>query len=302
METNFDCIIIGAGVSGMTAAIYLKRYGYTVLLLEKGMPGGQINQSSMIENYPGFTKIDGSSLALNLIEQLKSLNIYPTYGIVNEIRKEANTFVVKTDVTNYVGKTIIIATGRQPKKLGISNEEKLIGHGVSYCATCDGPLFKGKNVCIIGGGNSALEESLYLASLCPKVTIINRSNHLIADEVIIEKVKSIENIDIKYNSVVSTFNEKDGFLEGITLTDGTRIICEGVFIYIGSEQHIEFLNNLNINTEKDAIIVGSDMSTNIEGIYACGDVIKKDLYQIITAASDGAIAASSVKKYLQSQG
>lgn len=302
VETNFDCIIIGAGVSGMTAALYLKRYGYNILLLEQGMPGGQINQSPNIENYPGFAKIDGPSLAFNLVEQLKSLEVQPTYGIVKEINKEKDIFVVNTDVTTYQGKTIIVATGKQPKKLGIPNEEKLLGHGISFCATCDGPLFKGKDVCIIGGGNSALEESLYLASVCHKVTIIHRRDELRADYSLIEKVQNTKNIEIKYNSVVNTFNQKNDVLEGITLTDGTNIPCSGVFIYIGMESNIDFLKFLDIKMEHNSIIVDNDMCTNVEGIYACGDCIKKYLYQIVTATSDGAIAASSVKKYLQFKG
>ena len=302
METIFDCIIVGAGVSGMTAALYLKRYGYNVLLLEKAIPGGQINQSPNIENYPGFTKIDGPSLALILLEQLKKTDISPTYGSVKQIRKEEDKIIVETDKTNYEAKTIIVSTGRQPRKLGAPNEEKLIGHGISYCATCDGPLFKGKEVCVIGGGNSALEESLYLANLCSKVTIIHRKNEFTADQTLIEKVKKIENIEINYNSVISTFNEKEGILEGITLIDGTKIDCSGVFIYIGLESNIGFLKSLDIKTEKNSIIVENDMRTNVKGIYACGDCTKKELYQIVTATSDGAIAASSVKKNLPYNG
>lgn len=286
----------------MTAALYLKRYGYNVLLLEKGMPGGQINQSPNIENYPGFTEIDGPSLALSLLEQLKKLDIKPIYGDVKEIRKESDKITVLTDVTNYESKTVIIATGRHPRKLGVANEEKLVGHGISYCATCDGPLFKGKDICVIGGGNSALEESLYLSNICNKVTIIHRKNEFTADQTIINKIKEHKNIEIKYNSVVNTFNEKDGILKGVTLEDGTEIPCEGVFIYIGLESNLDFLQHLSIKTENKSIVVKDDMHTNIEGIYACGDCIKKDLYQIVTATSDGAIAASSVKKYLQTKG
>lgn len=301
METTFDCVIVGAGVSGMTAALYLKRYGYNILLLEKGMPGGQINQSPNIENYPGFTKIDGPSLSLSLLEQLKNLDVVPTYGTVNKIIKEEE-ILVETDIANYKAKTVIVATGRHPRKLGVENEERLIGRGVSYCATCDGPLFKGKDVCVIGGGNSALEEALYLSTLCRKVTIIHRRDSFAGDHTLVEKVLNTENIEINYNSVVNTFNEENGILKGITLKDGRELLCSGAFIYIGLESNNEFLQELNINIENNSILVENDMSTNIAGIYACGDSIKKDLYQIVTATSDGAVAASSVKKYLENKG
>ena len=301
METVFDCIIIGAGVSGMTAALYLKRYGYNILLLEKGVPGGQINQSYIIENYPGFDKIDGPSLALNILNQMKKINLSPTYGTVKKVYQEQKVNKVVTDVNIYTGKTIILATGRQPKKLGIANEENLIGHGISYCATCDGPLFKGKDVCIVGGGNSALEESLYLSSICRKVSILYRGDKLSADKVIVEKVKNIKNIDIKYNSVVNTFNENDGYLTGITLQDGTMIPCEGVFIYIGLYSDLDYLSDLQLERKETQLIVAEDMSTNIKSIYACGDITQKTLYQIVTAASDGAIVAHSVKQYLQNE-
>lgn len=302
METIFDCIIIGSGVSGMTAALYLKRYGCNIILLEKGAPGGQINQSSNVENYPGFIKIDGPSLVLNQLEQLKKLGIEPTYGNVQSIKYNLLHHEVVTDMGVYKGKTILLATGRQARKLGLPNENPLIGRGVSYCATCDGPMYKDKDVCVVGGGNSALEESLYLASICNKVTIIHRRDKFTADQTFIEKLKNFKNIDIKYNSVVSNLNEKDDTLNSITLSNGTEIPCSALFIYIGQESNIDYLKDININTEGTSIITENDMSTNLEGIYASGDAIKKDLYQLVTATSDGAIAASSIKKYLQSKG
>ena len=184
----YDTIVIGAGVAGMTAAIYLKRANTNVLLLEKEMPGGQINKTTEIENYPGFTKINGTDLALSIYEQVKQNNIDYKYGNVIDIILKRNKKIVKTNKEEFECKNIILATGRVPKKLGLENEEKLVGRGISYCAICDGMFFKDKIVAIIGGGNSALQAALYLSNICTKVYVINRSTKLRADNVVIEKV------------------------------------------------------------------------------------------------------------------
>lgn len=299
VETNFDCIIIGAGVGGMTAAIYLKRYNYNIQLLEKGVPGGQLNQTSLIENYPGFSKIDGASLTAKMLEQLEKNQIQITYGDVVDIQHIGNINIVKTTTATYQAKTIIIATGRQPRKLGIENERELTGHGVSYCAICDGPLFKNKEVCVVGGGNSAFEESLYLSSICKKVTMLHRSEKFAADYELVERIKNSKNIEIRPNSVVHSLKEQNGVLTEVILEDGTEIPCDGIFIYVGQDANVDFLKNLQIDMKGKLIVVDKDMQTSIEGIYACGDSIYKKLYQIITAASEGAIAAASVKRYLK---
>ena len=185
----YDVIIIGCGCSGISAAIYAKRSNMNVLIIESDAPGGQINKSSFIENYPGYDKIDGPSLAFKMFEQLQKLNVDYKYGTVNDIKLEENKKIVVTNKGVFETKTIIIASGRKPKKLNIENEERLSGNGISWCAICDGNLYKNKNVAIIGGGNSALEESLYLSDIANKVTIINRSNKLRGDRFLQEKVK-----------------------------------------------------------------------------------------------------------------
>ncbi len=299
MKETFDCIIIGAGVAGTTASIYLKRWNFNILLLEKNMPGGIISNTSIIENYPGIKKIDGSTFAMNLYEQIKELDINYKYGNASEITQKNNLFIVNTDLGNYQTKSIIIATGRTPRKLNLENEDKLIGNGISYCATCDGLLYKDKEVCVVGGGNSALEESLYLSKICKKVTIINRSSKLRADEILIEKVKNTTNIEVMYNSNIIELKEKQNKLTNIIIkkeNETKELLCHGLFIYIGFEPIIPNVPNLKLND--NYIVVDGRMQTNIDNICACGDIIKKDLYQIITAAGEGATAANTIKNNL----
>jgi thioredoxin reductase (NADPH) len=299
MKETFDCIIIGAGVAGTTSSIYLKRWNFNILLLEKNMPGGIISNTSIIENYPGIKKIDGSTFAMNLYEQIKELDINYKYGNASEITQKNNLFIVNTDLGNYQTKSIIIATGRTPRKLNLENEDKLIGNGISYCATCDGLLYKDKEVCVVGGGNSALEESLYLSKICKKITIINRSSKLRADEILIEKVKNTANIEVMYNSNIIKLKEKQNKLTNIIIkkeNETKELLCHGLFIYIGFEPIIPNVPNLKLND--NYIVVDEKMQTNIDNICACGDIIKKDLYQIITAAGEGATAANTIKNNL----
>lgn len=276
MKETFDCIIIGAGVAGTTSSIYLKRWNFNILLLEKNMPGGIISNTSIIENYPGIKKIDGSTFAMNLYEQIKELDINYKYGNASEITQKNNLFIVNTDLGNYQTKSIIIATGRTPRKLNLENEDKLIGNGISYCATCDGLLYKDKEVCVVGGGNSALEESLYLSKICKKITIINRSSKLRADEILIEKVKNTANIEVMYNSNIIKLKEKQNKLTNIIIkkeNETKELLCHGLFIYIGFEPIIPNVPNLKLND--NYIVVDEKMQTNIDNICACGDIIKK---------------------------
>lgn len=291
MNNEYDVIIIGAGISGMTSAIYLKRYNINILLLEESIPGGQISKASLIENYPGIKKIDGVSFSMNLLEQINNLNIEIRYEKVNEITNEEEFKIVKTNNNKFISKKVIIATGRTPKKL-LEKDEEYIGKGLSYCATCDGMLFKEKNVIVVGGGNSALEESLYLSNVCKKVTIINRSNSLRADDILIKKIKEKDNVEILYNSSIKQI-ECDDQIKSVILNSDDKIECEGIFIYIGLIPNIPNIKNLKL--ENGYIVVDKNQMTNIDGIYAIGDVTKKDLYQLITAASEGAIAANHIK-------
>lgn len=294
MKQHFDCIIVGAGISGLTAAIYLKRANINVLLIEKEVVGGQINKTSNVENYPGFEQIDGPSLVMNIYDQVNKLQIPIKYDEVTNITKN-KFFEIKTKKNEYTSTGVIVATGRKPNLLGLEGEEELVGKGISYCALCDGNFFKGKDICIVGGGNSAFEEGLYLAEICNKVIIINRSDTLRATEILIEKVKLKNNIEILYNSSISKVNSKDSLLDSV-IVNGREIKCSGLFIYIGSTPSLDFARNLNLDITKNYINTDFNMRTKIKNFYACGDTIYKEVYQIVTAAADGATAAVSFIK------
>lgn len=301
MKLDFDCIIIGAGVAGMTSAIYLKRSGINVAIFEKNYVGGQINKTYTIKNYPGFREIDGPTLALTMLEQVKDLNVPIIYEEVINIVENGEYKEVETNKQKYISKAVIIASGKKERHLNLENEKELIGKGISWCATCDGNFFKGMNVAVVGGGNTAMEDALYLSNICNKVYVINRSNTFRADSILVEQVENKENIEIIRDKVVKKLIKNDEKLQGIFLNDGTKLEISGLFLAIGSDPVIEFLENIDIELDKNYIVVDNKMKTNIDGIYACGDIIKKDLYQIVTAAGEGAIAANSVKDYLNNK-
>lgn len=299
----FDTVIIGSGVAGMTAAIYLKRGNKKVLLLEKEVPGGQINRTARIENYPGYKEIDGPTLAMNMYEQVMDLKIDYRYGNVLKIETLKEEKIIHTDMEEIHTKTILIASGRSPRELGLEKEKQLLGHGISYCAICDGPLYKGQDVAVIGGGNSALEEAIYLSEICHTVYLIHRRDTLRADSILEEKAKTKPNIKFIYNAQVIELKEENNLLSSIVISQNGEtksLDVNGLFIYIGNIPNTEFLKETKILLENGYVIVDQNMKTNIDGIYACGDVIKKEFYQISTAVGEGAIAALSIQKILES--
>lgn len=295
---TYECVIIGAGVAGMTAAIYLKRAGISVLLLEKGVPGGQINKTSIIENYPGFKKIDGPTLAMNMLDQVQSLDIPYQYGNVLSIEVDGDHKIIKTDMETIMTSRIILASGRKPRELGLSNEKKLLGSGISYCAYCDGMLYKNQDVVVIGGGNSALEEALYLADICKTVYIVHRRLEYRADDILVKKLEKYDNIKPCLGQNVIEILEKDNRVSGVRLSDNSILPVTGVFIYIGQIPETSFIEDL-ITLKDGYVMTNEHLETNIPGIYACGDVIKKELYQISTAIGEGALAGTNVVKSLK---
>lgn len=294
----YDSIVIGSGIAGMTGAMYLKRENKEIIVIEKEMPGGQMIKTPSIENYPGFESIEGSTLAITIHNQVTNLGVETKFEEVVEIKEQKNIYEVKTNQNTYHTKTILLATGRAPRKLGLSGEEKLVGRGISYCATCDGPLFKGKEVAVVGGGSSAVTEALYLSEICKKVYVLYRKNNLRSEDILKEKLLQKENVEVLYETNIVHLQEEGNRLKSIRTNQNREINIDGLFIFIGYEPKNAYIGNLIEQTEDGYILVNEKMETSKKGIYACGDSIQKDVYQLTTATSEGAIAALSIKNYL----
>lgn len=295
----YDTIIIGGGPAGLTASIYLKRACKNVLVLEKETFGGQITKASCVENYPGFTKVKGMALGQAFYEQASSLGAELRYENALEIRKNRGLFFVKTEDNEYVGKTVILASGTHPRKLEI-DEEKYLGKGLSYCATCDGAFFKGKTVSIIGGGNTAIDDAFYLSDICKHVYIIHRRDILKAEPIKVANLKTKDNVSFIYNVVLKEIKGKDA-IEEIILEQNKRemlLKTDGVFIAIGSVPNTSILKDLVKLDEGGYPLVNHDLETTIPGLFLAGDVLRKDVKQLTTATSDGTICATRVIDYL----
>lgn len=289
----YDLIIIGMGPAGMSAAIYAKRAGLNVLCIEKAMIGGYLNYIDRIDNYVGLYGISGPDFAFKLYETIQDLGIrVETQEVVSIV--DGSPKKVITSTGEFLAKKIIIATGRNPRKLGISGEEELRGHGISHCALCDGAFYRNKNVAVVGGGDSALQEALYLSAICNRVYLIHRKEQFSVSGYNAEKVKGCKNIIPVFSSSVQSFQEKDGVLDGILLDTGQEIKVSGLFVYIGFEPATSFVSALGITNENGYILVDSKCETKLSGIYAIGDIIQKDIYQISVGVGEGAIAASDV--------
>lgn len=290
-----DIIIIGAGPAGMTSAIYAKRAGYNPLVLEKNTYGGQIINSSEVANYPGIKKIDGYTFATKIYEQLKELEIEIKHEEVINIKKIDKTINVITNKNEYECKSVIIATGLTKRKLNIENEEKLIGKGISYCATCDGAFFKEKDVAVVGGGNTALEDAIFLSNYCKHVYLINRTENFKAEKSLLDSFKQKNNTEIITSANIKKLVGKEK-LEKIELDNGKILNISGLFIAIGQIPNCNFDI---IEKENGFIKSNEECTTNIPGIFVAGDIRNKSVRQIVTSVSDGAVAAINAVKYIE---
>ena len=301
----YDVVIIGSGPSGMTAAIYAARANMQVLLLDKLAPGGQIINTNEIQNYTGVGTINGAELAMNMFEHTQELNVEFDYATVTKIEDagDVKKIYIEEDADRVIEtKTVIIATGTEHRKLNVENEENFIGNGIGFCAICDGEFYRDKDVVVVGGGNSAVEESIYLADIVKTLTIVTMFD-LTADPIACDKLRSMPNVTVyPYQDVLGFVGESA--LEGIhfksTKTgEETTVKCDGVFEYIGLSPMTAFVKELGIVNDHGYIEVNHRMETKIPGIYASGDCIVKELRQVITACSDGAIAAQNASYYIK---
>lgn len=299
-----DVIIIGAGPAGLTAAVYIRRADINVLILESNAPGGKIVKTAEIENWPGSINISGPDLAYNMYEQAMNLKAVYQYGDVVYIIDHQDYKEIKcSDGNIYYTKTILIATGTQERKMNVPGEDKYLSKGVSYCAVCDGALFKDKVVTVVGGGNSALEEAIYLTKFASKVNIVIRRDVFRADKIIQDKIQTHPKIDV-ITKVIPHEVVGDNVVTGLVVKNVdtkelTTIPTDGVFPFIGLDPVSAFAKNLGITDDKGYIIVNDKMETKIPGIYSAGDVNETVLRQIVTATSDGAIAAQQIIHYLE---
>ena len=300
-KNNFDVAIIGAGPAGMSCAIYLLRAGISCVLFEGEAPGGTLNKISKIENYPGYTDLSGSTLAFKMYSQVEALSVLIKNEKVINIKNTDSKLNIITSGGSYDASYVVIATGRVPRRLEIKGSDKYEGRGISYCTLCDGALYKNKNVAIIGGGNSAMASAKYLSDIASKVYIINRSDTLRATKTEQDIVKSKENIDILYNKKIESFIDDNGILKGIKLNDETKLEVDGIFVCIGQELNNFFYEELKIKSDKLGILTDNKMKTSSPNVYAVGDSVSKDVYQVVTAVSEGAIAASDIIRKIKSK-
>lgn len=302
----YDTIIIGAGPAGMTAALYAARSNLKVALLERGIPGGQMNNTADIENYPGYANISGPELAEKMFEPLENLGVEHLFGLVEKIEDRGDFKEIITEDERFEAKTVIIASGANHRHLGVPGEEDYNSRGVSYCAVCDGAFFRDEDLLVVGGGDSAVEEAIFLTRFAKSVTIVHRRDELRAQKVLQDRAFANEKIRFVWDSVVESIHGDERKVTGVTFKNvktGELSQAEfgGIFIYVGLDPVSEFATDLGITDEAGWILTDHQMKTSVAGIYAVGDVRQKDLRQITTAVGDGAIASQEAYKYLTEQ-
>lgn len=300
----YDVIVIGAGPAGMTAALYASRSNLSVVMIEQGAPGGQMNNTAEIENYPGFESIMGPDLAYKMYEGVSKFGTENAYGIVQDIKDHGTYKEVICEDKTYEGKTVIIATGCVHRKLGVSGEEEYAGRGVSYCAVCDGAFFRNKRLVVIGGGDSAVEEAIYLTQFASEVVIVHRRDELRAQKIIQERAFANEKISFVWDTVVDEIIGNEMVVTGVkahNVKTGNEVAlaADGVFIYVGLDPLTEPFKQAGLTNVAGWIPTDQEMKTNMPGVFAVGDVREKDLRQITTAVGDGGIAGQQVFKYLE---
>lgn len=300
---TYDVAILGAGPAGMTAAVYASRAELSTVMIERGMPGGQVANTEDVENFPGFSLITGPELSSKMFEHSTKFGAEYKFGDVQSVTLDGNYKVIDLGAEKIRAKAVIIATGAEHKKIGVPGEEELAGKGISYCAVCDGAFFKERDLVVIGGGDSAVEEGIFLTKYANKVTVIHRRDKLRAQKILQERAFNNEKMDFIWDTEIQSVNG-DSVVESVTLYDKNTeetydFKTNGVFIYIGLVPLTKPFENLGILNEKTGYVIANDeMETNVPGIFAAGDVREKTLRQIVTATGDGSIAAQNASEYV----
>jgi len=307
MAKRYDVIIIGAGPAGMTAALYASRANLSVLMLDRGIYGGQMNNTAAIENYPGFKSVLGPDLAKDMYESSTQFGAEYAYGTVDSVEDQGDLKIVKTDSDTFETKALIIGTGSQYRKLGVPGEDAYGGRGVSYCAVCDGAFFRNKHVVVVGGGDSAIEEGTYLTQLADKVTVIHRRDQLRAQKILQDRAFANDKMEFVWNSNVTEVVGDDKKVTAVKVNNNktgedSEIAVDGVFIYVGINPITAPFTDLGITDENGWIETNDHMETKVPGIFAVGDVRKKDLRQVATAVGEGGTAGQQVYNYITALG
>ncbi|MGI6046102.1 MAG: thioredoxin-disulfide reductase [Eggerthellaceae bacterium] len=298
-----DVAVIGSGPAGMTAGIYAARAGMKTSVFESLTPGGQLAQTEQVDNYPGFPEgVNGFDLAWSMKQQMERFGVETINAEVIDVDVTANPKIIRTAGNAYEAKSVIIATGARPRKLGLNHEEELAGHGVSYCATCDGNFFKDKVAVVVGGGNTAVGDALYLSRICSKVYLVHRRDRLRATQIYYDSLVDQDNIEIVWNARPTALSQENGFVTGVDLQisdpeELRHIDCSALFVAIGTKPNTEFLKGAVALDEQGYIIADDHGKTSVEGVFAAGDVREKPLRQVVTAVSDGALAAEEAANY-----
>ena len=306
MEHIFDTVIIGGGPAGCTAALYAARAGLDTLLIERMMAGGQMTLTGDIENYPGFPEgIDGFTLGMNMQQAAERFGAKTEYAEITALQLSDKIKKIETTGGIISARTVIIATGADPRKLGIAGEDTLIGRGLHYCAHCDGRFYKDKTVAVVGGGNSAVSDALYLSRLAKKVYLIHRRDSLRATKLYHEPLKNCENVEFVWNSTVEEFKAEEK-IRGVKIKNTlsgniSEIACDGVFVSIGRRPATDFLKNSVTLDENGYVVADESTQTDVPGVFAAGDLRTKELRQVVTATADGAVAAHKAEEYISSE-
>lgn len=298
MSQILDLVICGGGAAGLTSAVYAARSGLDFVLIDiSSSMGSQITQTSDVDNYTGFEKVNGMELVMKFYEHAKALNAPMVNDEVQEITKENGIFTVKCAQGEYKTRTVIYCSGASHRELGVKGEKELLGRGVGYCAVCDGFFYRNKTVVVVGGGNTAVTDALYLSKICKKVILVHRRDSLRAEKILVERLENAENVELMFNSEVAEILGEKG-ADGVLLKSGDKIDCDGVFIAVGIVPRSDTVKNLAELDDNGYIVADESGKTSLDGLFAAGDVRTKELRQIITACSDGANCVDSVNKFL----